>query len=900
MLIRNAASWSMLSLTLSLVACSDAPETVASAKLPIDATAAIVIRQIYGGGSNSSAAFAHDFIELFNRSQSAVSISGWSLQYASASGTGNFGATSAQLTELPEVTLEPGQSFLVQEAGTGAVGALLPEPDHVDPTPINLSASAGKVTLVRSVASLGCNGSSSPCSAAAEALIVDLVGYGGANYAEGSPALAANNATALIRQANGCVDTNVNAADFYVATPIPVNSASPYLPCNTDPGTGAGGGAGVGGSSNLGGDNGIAGAPEPGSVRIRDIQGRAHRSPLEGTVVARVPGVVTHVVSNGFYFQDPTPDMDPSTSEGLFVFTGSNPTVTLGDTVLVTGPVTEYRPGCSNCSADSGGYGNLTVSEIERPTRIFVLGKAEALPEPVLLGPGGRMPPSVVIDDDGASSVESNAATFSVDSDGIDFYESLEGMRVRIDDAVAVGPTNGFGELPVLASRGAGVGPRSSRGGIVVLPNDFNPERVILDGDDLPEANVGDYFVGSVVGILDYSFGNYKLNVTSPLPALGSGELQPEQVQFDSRAPNELDIASLNVENLDPADPPEKFAALARIVVDNLGAPDILSLEEVQDDSGAVNDGIVTAQSTIRSLADAIVHAGGPVYEWRSIDPLDGRDGGEPGGNIRVGVFFRVDRRLKFVDRSGGTATTATGVVAIDGVPQLTLSPGRIDPTSTAFANSRKPLVAEFEFNGQRLFVIANHFNSKGGDQPLFGRFQPPARSSETQRLEQARQVAAFVDQIRAVDDYANVIVLGDLNDFEFSPTLAVLEASDLTTLVRTLPVEERYSYVFDGNSQVLDHILASPALKSGLRGFDIVHVNAEFAKQSSDHDPPIARFAIGPLPGKPLVPRLDCVGRYGPLRFVVRPPKHTGGARNVNRSMSPPAHVRALGTKRK
>jgi predicted extracellular nuclease len=131
--------------------------------------------------------------------------------------------------------------------------------------------------------------------------------------------------------------------------------------------------------------------------------------------------------------------------------------------------------------------------------------------------------------------------------------------------------------------------------------------------------------------------------------------------------------------------------------------------------------------------------------------------------------------RVTFVDRPGGTPTTPTTVNSVSGAPELSASPGRIDPTNAAFNSSRKPLVGEFLFNGQQVFVIANHFNSKGGDQPLFGPSQPPVLSSETQRRQQAQIVNDFVDSILAVDANANVIVAGDLNDFQFSEPLNVI-----------------------------------------------------------------------------------------------------------------------------
>jgi predicted extracellular nuclease len=214
-----------------------------------------------------------------------------------------------------------------------------------------------------------------------------------------------------------------------------------------------------------------------------------------------------------------------------------------------------------------------------------------------------------------------------------------------------------------------------------------------------------------------------------------------------------------------------------------------------------------------------------------------------------VVFLFRTDRGLSFVDRAGGTATTPVGVQRVRGQAELTVSPGLIDPTNAAWTTSRRPLAAEFRFWGREIIVIGNHFNSKGGDQPLMGRFQPPARASETQRHLQAQAVRGFVDQIRAADRNAAVVVLGDLNDFEFSQTADILVGDGyLTDLPRTLPLGQRYSYVFEGNSQVLDHILVSAALATAPYEYDVVHINAEFADQASDHDPQVVRFPLFPL----------------------------------------------------
>ncbi len=575
-------------------------------------------------------------------------------------------------------------------------------------------------------------------------------------------------------------------------------------------------------------------------LRIRDIQGTSHTSPLVGQVVANIPGIVTVVTSNGFYLQDSTPDSDVTTSEGIFIFTSSAPTVSVGHSVTVSGTVTEFQPGGPSTN-------NLTLTELVSPS-VTIVSSGNPLPAPTVIGIGGRTPPTTVIDDDSFS-------LFDPASDGIDFYETLEGMRVQINNAVATGPTNRFGEISVLADNGVNGGLRTARGGIIVQPGDFNPERIIIDNSFVPtpNVNVGATF-GTIVGVMEYNFGNFKLQVTVTPTASGGVTRETTTLVGASDA---LTVASFNAENLDPSDGATKFNSLASIIVNNMMAPDILTLEEIQDNNGATNNGVVDPSTTFNQLIAAITAAGGPTYEYRQINPVNNQDGGEPGGNIRVAFLFNPSR-VSFIDRSGGTSTSSTTVANVGGVPQLSASPGRIDPNNSAFNSSRKPLVGEFLFAGEKVFVIANHWNSKGGDEPLFGDSQPPVLSSEVQRNQQAQIVQDFIENILAIDANARIVWGGDLNDFHFSNPVKILTGvadlvagsvvpsgrpAILTDLVKLLPANEQYSYVFDGNSQDLDHILASSRLVAEGAQFDAVHVNSEFFDQISDHDPLVSRF---------------------------------------------------------
>ncbi len=188
------------------------------------AHAEVVISQVYGGGGNSGAPYNADYVELFNTGDLPAPLGGLSVQYTSASGTGNFGASAGQIVVLPAVEIPAGGYFLVGLAG-GANGAPLPTPDATGT--INMSGTAGKVVLARTTTGLGCNGGSTACTPAQQALILDLVGFGSANFFEGSGAAPQlSNTTAAFRAGEGCTDRNDNAADFVAAAPAPRNGAS--------------------------------------------------------------------------------------------------------------------------------------------------------------------------------------------------------------------------------------------------------------------------------------------------------------------------------------------------------------------------------------------------------------------------------------------------------------------------------------------------------------------------------------------------------------------------------------------------------------------------------------------------------------------------------------------------
>ncbi|MEU6536223.1 endonuclease/exonuclease/phosphatase family protein [Streptomyces sp. NPDC047000] len=573
------------------------------------------------------------------------------------------------------------------------------------------------------------------------------------------------------------------------------------------------------------------------SVRIHDVQGTTRTSPYAGQKVADVPGIVTGVrtygSSRGFWIQDPAPDDDPATSEGVFVFTSSTPKVAVGDSVTVTGTVSEYVPGGTST-------GNQSLTELTKPT-ITVLSGGNPVPAPVVVD-ADSVPDAYTPAGDTAANGSVNALPLAPSVYALDRYESLEGMNVQVADTRVVTATDPYTELWVTVKPWEH---RNRRGGTVYGSYDSqNTGRLQIQSlgstADFPKANVGDTLEGTTTGPLDYNqYGGYTL-VANQLGTLHSAGLQRETTRKQKHG--ELAVATYNVENLDPSD--TTFAAHASAIVNNLRSPDIVSLEEIQDDNGATDDGTVDASETVTKLIDAIVAAGGPHYAWRSIDPVNDQDGGEPGGNIRQVFLFNPDR-VSFTDRAGGDSTTAVGVTREHGRAALTVSPGRIAPADDAWKSSRKPLVGEFVFRGRTVFVIANHLNSKGGDQGLTAQYQPPVRSSETQRHAQATLVNSFVKSVLDVQKNADVIALGDMNDFEFSGTTEILEGDGaLWSAIRSLPRSERYTYDYQGNQQVLDQILISPAIRRDDDfTYDSVHINSEFNDQISDHDPQVLRF---------------------------------------------------------
>ncbi len=590
--------------------------------------------------------------------------------------------------------------------------------------------------------------------------------------------------------------------------------------------------------------------PGPASTSIPALQGSAHVSPMLDRDV-EVTGVVTARRGPGFHLQDPVGDGDPATSDAVLV-TGAGAAPSVGDRVRVTGAVDERRPGEPEDE-------NLTVTVI-RASGTEVLETGVPLPEPVRLGDGGRLPPELrVIDPDElpvdlADPDEAAATPFEPGEDGIDFYESLEAMRVRVDRPVATSPVERFGSgeatIWTLAERGEHVTPddaRTYRGGILLATDadnrgDHNPERIAIRIEpgttpgEVPETSVGAE-LSEVIGVLSYAFGNYGVVSTGAVEVVEPAGPVDEATELVGDG-GRVTVATYNVLNLNPLpETADRMDRLGRQIAGALGAPDVVALQEIQDENGTrggQGDTETDADATLRELVDAVARAGGPAYEFADIAPEPNSSGGAPGGNIRNAFLWRTDR-VEMVDLTSVT-------------PEVLEAVGARDPA--AFEGGRNPLAATFAFGGRRFTVVNNHFSSRFGSTPVFGAVHPFEQAGEEAREAQSRAVHDYVEHLLAEDAGEGVVVLGDLNTFEHTDDLTRLLTGSgegiLENLVCEVPRSERYSYNFEGNSQTLDHVFVTEGLRAGA-GADLVHLNADVpaAAAASDHDPMVVRLAV-------------------------------------------------------
>ena len=600
--------------------------------------------------------------------------------------------------------------------------------------------------------------------------------------------------------------------------------------------------------------------PLASALTVAEITGNRYLSPLNGSDFTNLTGLVTAKGPNGIWIRSTKPDKDERTSESVYVFSrtvGAN--LTVGDIVTLDGSVTEFR--------SSSAY--LYLTEITRPRTVQVLSNGNPV-NPVVLGTRtsgiiGRKdvsPPTEQysgLDNGDVFGVPNNVSRISQVNPqlepnryGLDFWESLSGELVTIKGVTALGrPANSFGDQWVYGNWK--VTGKNSRGGLTVTDRDSNPETIIvgssLDGTKNPNTTkLGDSLT-DITGIIQYNFGFYSiLPLTAPTVKSSRSPSLPPPTGIKSKGRcNALSIADYNIENFTPGNP--RIPLVADHIAIYLGAPSIVFVQEIQDNSGATDDGTVDANLTLSDLTKAIQERTGIPYDFVDVDPVNDADGGQPGGNIRNAYLFNPNE-VRLYKPNPGSSTDANAVLP---GPSLLFNPGRIDSPPT-FASSRKPLVAQWEtLDGKGNFFTVNvHWTSKGGSTSLQGDPRPPVNGGIDARNTQANVTGSFIAQILAQDKKASVIAAGDFNEFAtVEPLERFVQISGLRDLdvVSGLPEVERYTYTFGSSQQQLDHMFISSSIAKyvGRRDFEHVHVNTWAADEdvASDHDPTVARLNV-------------------------------------------------------
>lgn len=889
----------------------------------------IRISQVYGGGGNSGAPLDHDFIELYNPSSTDFYFAGdWSVQYASSSG--NF----TQVTPLTGF-IRAGGYFLIQENG-GSNGAPLPSPDVIGG--ISMSASNGKVALVSSTTALGssCSGASivdlvgygsASCyegGGAAPGLDATISDH----RLDGGNTDTDDNANDFYTDAPdphnsgkpegqgvvipGCLIPGSSVLLTVIVTPgysptstgLTVtgdltNIGGPASQDFYDDGTHGDVASGdntfsfsttVDGGTSLGAQNlpvvitddqlrstsTTITVPVTSSTitPIHDIQGAGLTSPIDGNPVT-TEGIVTAVRYNGFNIQTPDADVDadPDTSEGIFVFTSSQPDVAAGDSVRVSGTVQEYVPSSDPYSPP--------ITEISGFASWCTLSTGNALPAAITISAADTSP-----------------------SGSIEQLERYEGMRVQVDSLTVVHPTEGSVNETDATSTSNGVfwgvvtgvarpftepgipslDPLPAGSPCCVPRFDENPERLRVDSDGQNGAPKLDVVSGQtitgIVGVLDFAYRAWNILPDPAASIVVSGSSTAVPVR--EATSGEFTVASFNLEHFYDTvnDPDTSDNVLTPTAFDNrlakaslairniLRAPDILAVVEMEN--------LSTLQALAARISSDAVAADQPDPQY--VAYLE--EGNDIGG-IDVGFLVKADR---------------ISVISVTQVGKDATYINPLDPNNPETLFDRPPLVLEAEVNPPigspfPITVIANHIRSLINiADPTDG---PRVRAK---RNAEAEYMASYVAGRLATAPLERIALVGDFNAYQFSdgyvdvvgategnppdPNEVVQPSADLidpnlVDLVDSMPATERYSYVYQGNAQAIDHVIVTPSLLSWSSGMEYARVDADFPEtfrndptrpeRISDHDAAVAYFRF---PAK-IAATKDVTGDFYPFGTV-------------------------------
>jgi len=549
---------------------------------------------------------------------------------------------------------------------------------------------------------------------------------------------------------------------------------------------------------------------------ISKIQGSGLWSELAGQRVT-VRGVVTGVGRRGFFIQSVRSGADPMVSDAIYVYSPKWH-APRGALLEVDGKVVDY-----------------VREENGKPVTQLKLYDVELVK---------RRGPDI-------KPVELTADNVPADTaEQAKFLNGLEGMLVSIAAGQTfIAPSNAFGDYVLILDADKPVNGviRTARGGVLVdhqNPLRWYPGFRVLNYADGPRLNVGAKLLSTVSGPLNYRVESYQMAVNQsfevePSPfSLTASRLKPGTGYLTIMTMNGFNL-DMNIESGDLVKNPRqdvdddwgdgRFHALARAVVLQAHVPDIVALQEIQDNDGAEMTEVIDASATYAALVKTIKQLCDVEYRWVDLAPAVGADGGQPGGGIRNGYLYNPE--------------------SVELVENSVRSIGLNEP---AYGGSRKPLVAHFREKQSvgELVCINVHLASKRHQRGIFSPEKAGIDARLPVRIQQAEILRGELAVLRqqGLDYY----VTGDFNDTEESETLAQLVGDESVNLVKSLPPEERYDYNHRGKLQVLMHGIVSKELAEQRAEYEIIHGNellgvqpGELGNKPSDHAYVIARIRM-------------------------------------------------------
>ena len=852
----------------------------------------VIISQVYGGGGNAGSVYKNDFIEIFNPTQAAVSLNGWSVQYTSSAGT------SWQVTNLTAISLQPGQYALIQESiGAGGTTAL-PTPDVTGT--LALSATAGKVALVNSTTAL-----SGSCPTT-DPTLVDLVGFGAANCSLGTPTAAPTNTTSVIRS-NVCAPTNSNGADFAVVAPNPRNTASTIAACapptvSTPPSVSglASPSTTYSGTATL-----LTATVVPGtlpastgiqvSVNLSGISGSTTQKFFDDGTNGDVTAgdnifsySVTPATTGIFSFPVSVTDSQLRTAAGTIALTVNTPPSFVSIRTIQAAKPSNYAKQTVTTSGivigvkSSGFYIEAADADTTptTPEGILVYTGSTTLPSYIAVGalvqvtgvvntyPTTGLTPGTEIDAPQTFSLvsASNALpapvkiTAAMDSPtgGLTEFSKYEGMRVAIDSLTTTSGTdasltestetqvsNGlfYGVVTGVARpfREPGIAINDTTFGTIpagVPVWDSNPELLYIDSLAMggPTIDVtSNATVTGIVGVMDFSYGQPEILLDKATRPTVSGLMSATAVP--ARASTEFNVATFNMERFyndvsDADNPGSSVVVVTTAAYQRRLAKASLAIRNVLLSPDLVGVEELENLAVLTDLANKIsadaIAAGQADPVYKPYLFL-----ATDGTGINTGVLVKSTRVDVVKAEQFGLTTTFTNSTG-----------------AQAVLNDRTPLV-----------LHAGIKRATGPDYPVtfivvhqrsLINVDDPTSTGATVRLKreaQAEYLANLIQGYQASGEH--VITVGDFNGFEFSdgfvdvlgvtkgnpvpasqvvtPPLAGIVNPVLTDLVTLLPAAQRQSYVEDGSAQVLDHVLVTSDLVPLETQLVYAHIDSDY-----------------------------------------------------------------------